>query len=218
MVNQGLSRRRRRGNSRPASRAAPCSRIPRICYASGGRAWSVATARLARRTRPMPEAKDVGQGEDSRPSPPPSARRPLLRGFRRGPEFTHRLTRTVTQMEQHAVLEHDAQSAAPPHRCAFLRTETEWGRPIVNSLFTLGLMIGISVQRHDGRHHHRQFGMTDVRFPAPVFERRFAALRDHHPVEARLEVAPDRRPRRDASRAYKQDGRWLPSASVRPSC
>jgi len=39
----------------------------------------------------------------------------------------------------------DAQPAAAPYRRAFLRHRDEWGRPIMNSLFTLGLMIGISV-------------------------------------------------------------------------
>jgi acyl dehydratase len=53
------------------------------------------------------------------------------------------------------------------HFCA---TETEWGQPIVNSLFTLGLMIGISVNDTTVGTTIANLGMTDVKFPAPVFE------------------------------------------------
>jgi acyl dehydratase len=46
---------------------------------------------------------------------------------------------------------------------------TEFGRPIVNSLFTLGLMIGMSVHNTTLGTTVANLGMTDVRFPAPVF-------------------------------------------------
>ena len=48
------------------------------------------------------------------------------------------------------------------HFCA---TETEWGRPIMNSLFTLGLMIGISVNDTTVGTTIANLGMTDVAFP-----------------------------------------------------
>ena len=53
------------------------------------------------------------------------------------------------------------------HFCA---TETEWGKPLVNSLFTLGLMIGISVGDTTVATTIGNLGMTDVKFPAPLFE------------------------------------------------
>ncbi|MDJ0388710.1 MaoC family dehydratase [Roseomonas sp. E05] len=46
---------------------------------------------------------------------------------------------------------------------------TEFGRPIVNSLFTLGLMIGMSVHNTTQGTTVANLGMTDVTFPAPVF-------------------------------------------------
>jgi acyl dehydratase len=53
------------------------------------------------------------------------------------------------------------------HFCA---TETEWGRPLMNSLFTLGLMIGISVNDTTVGTTIANLGMSDVKFPAPLFE------------------------------------------------
>ena len=53
------------------------------------------------------------------------------------------------------------------HFCA---TETEWGKPLMNSLFTLGLMIGISVNDTTVGTTVANLGMTDVKFPSPLFE------------------------------------------------
>jgi len=53
------------------------------------------------------------------------------------------------------------------HYCA---QETEWGRPLVNSLYTLGLMIGISVNDLTLGTTIANLGMTEVKFLAPLFE------------------------------------------------
>ena len=50
----------------------------------------------------------------------------------------------------------------------FART-TEFGRPLVNSLLTLGLMIGMSVHNLTMGTTVANLGMTDTVFPAPVF-------------------------------------------------
>src|SRR5438046_7670845 len=84
--------------------------------------------------------------------------------------------------------------------------ETEWGRPLVNSLFTLGLMIGISVNDLTLGTTIANLGMTDVKFPAPLFE--------NETVSVTTEVVAKResRSRPDAGivdfdhKAYKQDG------------
>ncbi|MGL5137913.1 MAG: MaoC family dehydratase, partial [Beijerinckiaceae bacterium] len=47
---------------------------------------------------------------------------------------------------------------------------TEWGKPLMNSLFTLGLMIGISVNDTTVGTTIANLGMSDVKFPAPLFE------------------------------------------------
>ena len=46
---------------------------------------------------------------------------------------------------------------------------TEFGRPLMNSVFSLGLVIGLSVQDTTLGTTVANLGMTDVRFPHPVF-------------------------------------------------
>ncbi len=46
---------------------------------------------------------------------------------------------------------------------------TEFGKPLVNSLFTLGLMIGISVHDTTFGTTIANLGMSEVKFPAPLF-------------------------------------------------
>jgi len=55
------------------------------------------------------------------------------------------------------------------HLDAEYAATTEFGRPLVNSLFTLGLMIGMSVHNLSNGTLVANLGMTDVAFPAPVF-------------------------------------------------
>ena len=87
-----------------------------------------------------------------------------------GQFFTHRLTRTVTQMDN-MLFSNMTLNPQPLHIDAhFCATETEWGRPLMNSLFTLGLMIGISVNDTTVGTTIANLGMTEVRFPAPLFE------------------------------------------------
>jgi len=55
------------------------------------------------------------------------------------------------------------------HLDAAFAAGTEFGRPLVNSLFTLGLMVGMSVHNLTQGTTIANLGMTDVVFPAPVF-------------------------------------------------
>src|ERR1700749_2162940 len=87
-----------------------------------------------------------------------------------GETLNHRLTRTVTQMDN-MLFSNMTLNPQPLHIDAhFCATETEWGRPLMNSLFTLGLMIGISVNDTTVGTTIANLGMTDVAFPAPLFE------------------------------------------------
>ena len=52
----------------------------------------------------------------------------------------------------------------------YCETQTEWGQPLMNSLFTLGLMIGISVNDTTVGTTIANLGMTEVRFPNPLFQ------------------------------------------------
>ncbi len=90
--------------------------------------------------------------------------------FEVGATLRHRLTRTVTQMDN-MLFSNMTLNPQPLHIDAhFCATETEWGRPLMNSLFTLGLMIGISVNDTTVGTTIGNLGMTETRFPAPLFE------------------------------------------------
>lgn len=87
-----------------------------------------------------------------------------------GHVFEHRLTRTVTQMDN-MLFSNMTLNPQPLHIDAhFCATETEWGKPLMNSLFTLGLMIGISVNDTTLGTTIANLGMSEVTFPAPLFE------------------------------------------------
>ena len=89
--------------------------------------------------------------------------------FSVGMTFEHGLTRTVTEWDnvQFSTMTMNPQ---PLHVDAHFSAQTEFGRPLVNSLFTLGLMIGISVAETTLRTTIANLGMREVLFPAPVFQ------------------------------------------------
>ena len=90
--------------------------------------------------------------------------------FEIGLLIEHRLTRTVTEMDN-MLFSNMTLNPQPLHIDRhFCETETEWGRPLMNSLFTLGLMIGISVNDTTVGTTIANLGMTDVIFPHPLFE------------------------------------------------
>ena len=63
--------------------------------------------------------------------------------FVAGEVVEHRYTRTVTQMDN-MLFSNMTLNPQPLHIDRhFCEQETEWGQPLMNSLFTLGLMIGI---------------------------------------------------------------------------
>jgi acyl dehydratase len=57
----------------------------------------------------------------------------------------------------------------PLHLDEEFAKKTEFGQRLVNSLFTLGLVIGISVGETTLGTTIANLGMSDVRFPKPVF-------------------------------------------------
>ena len=126
-----------------------------------------------------------------------------------GETFRHRLTRTVTQMDN-MLFSNMTLNPQPLHIDAhFCATETEWGRPLMNSFFTLGLLVGISVNDTTNGTTVANLGMSDVRFPNPLFE--------GDSVNATTEVLSKResKSRPDVGlvellhRAYQQDGKLV---------
>ena len=88
--------------------------------------------------------------------------------FEIGKPIEHTIRRTVTEMDNtlFSCMTHNPQ---PLHIDHEFSASTEWKQPLVNSLFTLGLMIGISVNDTTIGTTIGNLGMTDVRFPKPVF-------------------------------------------------
>jgi acyl dehydratase len=88
--------------------------------------------------------------------------------FAVGMEFRHALRRTVTEMDNvmFCALTHNPQ---PLHLDEEFAKGTEFGQRIVNSLFTLGLVIGVTVVDTTLGTTIGNLGMTDIRFKHPVF-------------------------------------------------
>ena len=88
--------------------------------------------------------------------------------FRVGMEFAHPLRRTVTEMDNilFCAMTHNPQ---PLHLDEEFSKQTMYGQRIVNSLFTLGLVIGVTVADTTLGTTLGNLGMTDVRFKNPVF-------------------------------------------------
>ncbi|PPJ23729.1 dehydratase [Nocardia nova] len=85
-----------------------------------------------------------------------------------GQRFEHPIRRTVTETD-------NVLFTAMTHNPALLHLDeeymkgTQFGRRIVNSAFTLGLMVGISVGDTTLGTAVANLGWDEVRFPAPVF-------------------------------------------------
>ena len=88
--------------------------------------------------------------------------------FSVGQVFEHPWTRTVTEMDN-TLFSTLTMNVQPLHLDAHFAAGTEFGQRIVNSLFTLGLMIGMTVNDTTLGTTIANLGMTDVRFPKPVF-------------------------------------------------
>lgn len=88
--------------------------------------------------------------------------------FQVGMEFKHPLTRTITEMDNvlFCAMTHNPQ---PLHLDEEFSKKTEFGQRLVNSLFTLGLVIGVTVADTTLGTTLGNLGMTDIRFKNPVF-------------------------------------------------
>lgn len=88
--------------------------------------------------------------------------------FEVGQEFSHALTRTVTEMDN-TLFSLLTLNPQPLHIDAHFAAQTEFGQRIFNSLYTLGIMIGMTVYDTTLGTTVANLGMTDVTFPKPVF-------------------------------------------------
>lgn len=88
--------------------------------------------------------------------------------FSVGQRFEHALSRTVTEMDN-TMFSLMTMNPQPLHIDAHFSAQTEWGQRLFNSLATLAIMIGMSVQDTTLGTTIGNLGMSDVRFPKPVF-------------------------------------------------
>jgi acyl dehydratase len=88
--------------------------------------------------------------------------------FEAGQVFEHAVRRTVTEIDN-LLFSTLTMNPQPLHLDAEFAKTTEFGERLVNSLFTLGLVIGLSVGETTLGTTIANLGMTDVRFPKPVF-------------------------------------------------
>ena len=89
--------------------------------------------------------------------------------FKSGQKFEHAIRRTVTETD-------NILFTTMTHNPAFLhldeeycRNHTEFGQRIVNSCFTLALMVGVTVYDTTLGTTVANLGWDEVRFPRPVF-------------------------------------------------
>ena len=85
-----------------------------------------------------------------------------------GAVFEHEITRTVTETDNllFSAMTHNPQ---PLHIDAEFASKSQHGQILVNSLYTLGLVIGISVGETTLGTTIGNLGMENVEFPHPVF-------------------------------------------------
>src|SRR5690554_4560118 len=91
-----------------------------------------------------------------------------LEDFAPGMVFRHALCKTITESDN-VLFSVMTLNPQPLHIDFEYARKTEWGRPLVNSLFTLGLMIGISVHDTTFGTTIANLGMTETVFPHPLF-------------------------------------------------
>lgn len=128
-----------------------------------------------------------------------------LEQFEVGQTIKHPITRTVTESDNilFSVMTLNPQ---PLHIDFDYASKTEWGKPLVNSLFTLGLMIGISVHDTTLGTTLANLGMTDTVFPHPLFHG------DTVRIETEVKAVRESRSKTDRGivefehRAYNQNG------------
>ena len=128
-----------------------------------------------------------------------------------GQKFDHPIRRTITEADNvwfSAITHNPARLHLDEEYC---RTETEFGQRLVNSCFTLALMVGVSVNDTTLGTAIANLGWDEVRFPKPVFHG------DTLRIETEVVELRDSKSRPDAGivtflhRAFNQKGELVAS-------
>ena len=85
-----------------------------------------------------------------------------------GDRIDHAVRRTVTETDNVLIstLTHNPQPLHLDHEAA---AKSEFGKPLVNSIYTFGLMIGVSVEDTTLGTLVANLGYDQLKFPNPVF-------------------------------------------------
>jgi acyl dehydratase len=86
-----------------------------------------------------------------------------------GQRFVHEIRKTVTEADNLLFCALTYNPAAIHIDYDYCERETEFGKPLVNSIYTLGLMVGLSVQDTTLGTTIANLGWDQVKFPKPVF-------------------------------------------------
>ncbi len=122
-----------------------------------------------------------------------------------GHVIKHELRRTVTASDN-MLFSNMTLNPQPLHIDFEFAKQTEFGQPLVNSLFTLGLMIGISVGETTLGTTIANLGMREVKFPAPVFHGDTVRVETEIKDKRESKSRPSQGIVTFIHRAYKQDG------------
>jgi acyl dehydratase len=85
-----------------------------------------------------------------------------------GDTLEHRLGRTITEMDN-VLFTTMTMNPQPLHLDAAYASKTEWGRPLVNGIFTLGLAVGLTVGDLTEGTLIANLGYETVKHPHPMF-------------------------------------------------
>ena len=81
----------------------------------------------------------------------------------------HRLRRSITEADNVMFTTMTMNPAALHLDFEYARTETQFGKPLVNSMFTAAVVVGISVHETTHGTTVANLGFERMDFPAPVF-------------------------------------------------
>lgn len=129
-----------------------------------------------------------------------------------GDVITHPLTRTITEADN-VGFSTSTLNPAPLHLDANYAATTQFEKPLVNSLFTLGVVVGISVHELTHGTTVANLGFDSVTFPAPVFHGDTVHVETEVTAVRASNSKPDRGIVTFEHRGQNQDGELICSAT-----
>ncbi|WP_158966537.1 MaoC family dehydratase [Chachezhania sediminis] len=125
--------------------------------------------------------------------------------FHVGQELKHELRRTVSEADN-TMFSLMSMNPQPLHIDADFAEKTEWGQRLFNSMFTLAILVGLSVQDTTLGTLVGNLGFNDVVFPNPVFHGDTLRAETTITMVRESKSKPDRGIVEFEHRCYKQDG------------